>query len=449
MQPRATPSPPRLHGLRGRGRRLAGLVAAIVIAAACSPAVSSPTPGTSGAPTQGPTAAADCSELSFLAAEYTTATLPHWQQLIKDFEEANPGVTVNLQVSGFQFLHDLIAQRIGVGKPPDVIHTATIWLAEWVKAGAVEPIDSVFDTAFLDTFDQNALKNGALFDGKTWGLPVALGVRQFYYNKDLLRQAGLDPERPPRTWDELKSFAVQIKKRTGKFGYAWDGKGVEVFRNFGYYLWNHNPPGDYFNADGTAAWNSSAGIETLTFLTELIATGAVPDPTGILVREELQGLMKSGELAMGITGSWFVKDLVAAGIDFGVADIPTQDAGMESTPWGVTDTMFISSASPCKELAANFVKMMFEPERRLTFNKNDGLAPELTANASDPAFAQPPQFKPFVDRLPAARFDQLVPTYNRMMEELRTQIQLAYKGDLTPEKALNIAAENYNAAVGR
>src|SRR4029079_15440341 len=122
---------------------------------------------------------------------------------------------------------------------------------------------------------------------------------------------------PPATWDEFKKAVVAIKEKTGQFGYGYDGKGVQAFRYFGFFLWNAG--GDFFTADGKAAFNSDAGVKALAFLVDLAKTGATPDPSGSGI-EALEPMFLAGRLAMIAAGNYFATRVKsdAKDLDFAV-----------------------------------------------------------------------------------------------------------------------------------
>ena len=79
-------------------------------------------------------------KLSFMVAEYSPKTRPFWEAQVASFEAANPGVDVTLEVVNWQQMHDTTVQRIAAGAMPDLVNTATIWLPEWVEAGAIQEV---------------------------------------------------------------------------------------------------------------------------------------------------------------------------------------------------------------------------------------------------------------------------------------------------------------------
>lgn len=130
-------------------------------------------------------------KLSFMVAEYSAKTAPFWQKQVDSFKAANPGVEVTLEVVNWQQMHDTTVQRIASGAMPDLVNTATIWLPEWVKAGGIKEVsgDYVSDKVKADIVP-SLLELGASYEGKSWGLPIAVGGRGLFYNTDLMTQAG-------------------------------------------------------------------------------------------------------------------------------------------------------------------------------------------------------------------------------------------------------------------
>src|SRR5690242_20731270 len=93
--------------------RLLSAVAVTVVALA---------PGFAGVRSTGAASGAQ-GQISFIAAEYSTQTLPFWQTVIKNFEQANPGITVKLQMVGWQQMHDTTVRDIAAGQLPDLVNT--------------------------------------------------------------------------------------------------------------------------------------------------------------------------------------------------------------------------------------------------------------------------------------------------------------------------------------
>lgn len=388
------------------------------------------------------TAAPDDSELSgeltFMVAEYSPATQPFWEAQISSFEEAYPETNVTLEVVGWQQMHDTTAQRIAANDLPDLVNTATIWLPEWVESGAIRTVDnSILSDELREDFVPAVLTKGAEYEGELWGLPIAAAGRAMFVNSDMLAEAGVDI---PETWDEMSDAVAAVHDATGEFGYAFDGKGVQAFRYFGFFLWNNG--GDFFTESGEAAFNSAEGVEALQFLVDLAATEAVPDPTGTAL-EDLQPLFTAERLAMLIDGNFFVAQIndTAPDLTYQVAPVPVNE-GADPVTWGVTDTLVISKDAPA-DLAGRFIDHIYRAEARTEFDLNEGLLPVLQSQAGDEAFADD-NSQAWIAMLENARFDPLHPNYSQMQELLKNEIQAAIKGSKSPQQALDDAAAAFN-----
>lgn len=382
-------------------------------------------------------------EITFTVAEYSTNTLPFWEDVVQRCEAANPGLDINLESLAWQQAHDATAQRVAAGTFPDLLNTATIWLPEWIEGGALQPVsDELVPADIAADFVPALYEKGAVIDGVSWGLPMAAATRALFFNTDLFEAAGLDPSAPPTTWDEFRDAAVAIKEMTGEFGYGHDAKGVQAFRYFGFFLWNNG--GQFFDEEGNAAFNSPEGVEALQFFVDLNATGAMPDPTGTAIDVDLQPLFQAGKLGMMIDGNYLTAILAdtAPDISYGVAPTPVQSTDDAPVTWGVTDTLVIGKDADPAAVAA-VITCIYQPEVRTQFDVNEGLVPVLLSQVDDPAFADP-NTQAFIKTLETARFDPAHPKYTQMQELVKTAVQEAMLGT-SPQEALDAAAAAFDA----
>lgn len=426
------------------------LVTAALVASGCSTSTEGSASGggseaASAAPEAEASAAASSAapvtgKVSFMVAEYSPKTAPFWEKTIEACEAENPGVEIDLEVVGWQQMYDTTAQRIAADALPDLVNTATIWLPEWVEAGALQPVtDSLLSPELKADFVPALLEKGGEYNGEAWGLPIAAAARGMFYNKDLLAKAGLDG--PPATWADLQQYATAIKDATGEFGYAFDAKGVQAFRYFGFFLWNNG--GDFFDADGKAAFNSPEGVEALQYLTDMAESGAIPDPTGTAL-EDFQPLFQTGRLGMMIDGNFFDAAIAdkAPDLQYGVAPVPISGSDVQPVTWGVTDTLVVNKNTD-PALASVVLSCLYKPEVRTEFDTNEGLLPVLQSQVSDPAFADE-NTQAWIAMLGNARFDPLNANYAQMQELVKTAMQESLKGVKSPQQALDDAAAKFN-----
>jgi multiple sugar transport system substrate-binding protein len=382
--------------------------------------------------------------LTFLAADYSPRMTPFWQKAIADFEAKHPHAKVALEIVGWQQNHDTVAQRLAAGNLPDVVNTATMWIPEFVSSGGLQPIgEDMISPELRASFIPSILAKSAAYQGQIWGVSMVAHTRGMFWNKDIFKEAGLDPEAPPKTWAEFKSDILQIHSKTGKFGYGFDGKGVQAFRYFGIFLWNNG--GDYFTADGHAAFNSPEGIEALQFLVDLVKSGAVLDPTGTNM-EDVDAQFAGGRLGIIIDGAYttaYLRDK-APNLAYGVTTAPIAKEGKPNVVVGVTDALIVSKNAN-HALVRAFFDEAYTLARRTQFDRDESFLPVLTAELDLPDFKKPPM-NAFAATLADARWDPLHPQSGQMQELVKVAMQQAFTGT-DPKKALDDAADQFNALV--
>lgn len=382
--------------------------------------------------------------LTFMGADYSPRMTPFWEKAIAEFKAKHPKADVKLEIVGWQQNHDTVAQRLAAGALPDIVNTATMWVPEFVSSGGLQPVSQdMISPELRAAFIPSILAKGAEYKGEIWGMPMVAHTRGMFWNKDLFKAAGLDPEVPPKTWADFKKDVLAIHDKTGKFGYGFDAKGVQAFRYFGIFLWNNG--GDYFSKDGHAAFNSPQGVEALQFLVDLVKSGAVPDPTGTNM-EDVEAQFLGGRMGIVIDGGYFTATLRdrAPNIPVGISTAPSSREGVPNVVAGVTDALIVSKTAR-HDLVRAFFDVAFSLPRRTQFDHDESFLPVLSAELDLPEYKQPPLVS-FAQTLPGARWDPLHPNLGQMQELLKTAMQQAFAGT-DPKKALDDAASAFNALV--
>ncbi len=137
---------------------------------------------------------------------------------VRDFERQNPGIRVNTVFGGnYEENQAKVVAAIKAGNPPDTAILLSQQLYTLLSLDAIEPFDPYLakdpelKRAVQDFFP--AFMMNSTLDGKVYSLPFQRSTPILYYNKEAFREAGLDPERPPTTWDELVEYAKRLTKR--------------------------------------------------------------------------------------------------------------------------------------------------------------------------------------------------------------------------------------------
>lgn len=327
---------------------LSTLLVMALLLAAC-PAPAAPSTGSSGeaaAPaaeaTQAPEAEAAAPAE---AAGDEVVTIEYWQynfearvtamnQLIEMFEAENPNIKVvhNADIPYAEF-RDKIAASVPAGVGPDVASLFYGWQSAWIDAGYLVPLpEDAFPPMSIEA-EFSPMVQASFVDGVLYTLPTAVRTLALFYNKDLMEAAGLDPNSPPATLDELAEQAVQCTVRATNGDYEVEGFVTDLgaqdhhwfrevlVRQFG---------GQPYSDDGrTVLYNDDAGLQAwnylLAFKTEL-ETGdntLFTDSTNAFV---------SGKVCFHVDGSFRLGTLAANAPDmnFGVVELPTHN-GIQST----------------------------------------------------------------------------------------------------------------------
>src|SRR5699024_4515820 len=101
------------------------------------------------------------------------------------------------------------------GNPPELAVLFSIDLFTLIENDLIEELTPLFDDELLDDFYEGFMSNSQI-DDHVWSLPFQRSTIVLYYNKDAFEEAGLDPERPPETWDELVEYGEALTIDDGK-----------------------------------------------------------------------------------------------------------------------------------------------------------------------------------------------------------------------------------------
>ncbi|WP_225442567.1 ABC transporter substrate-binding protein [Paenibacillus lycopersici] len=272
------------------------------------------------------------------------------KEMIDEFNKQHPGIKLVTQAmpgsSGYdtQDLSKLTA-AIASGSPPDVVNLNGPFIMEVASRGILMPLNDLIDSSGFDLsrFYDYTIKEMS-FKGQVWGLPAGMDDRVLYYNKDMFKQAGLDPDKPPTTWDELLDYS---KKLTVPSGDSF--KQIGFLPNFGnswFYLYSIQNNGKFLDDEGKKVLlNSPENVAALDFMVkgyDLLGGAKKTNAYSSSFQSGANDPFLSGKLAMVINGNWVLSDLLrfSPNLNFGVAMPPTPTGGDFKTwsggwAWGV------------------------------------------------------------------------------------------------------------------
>lgn len=365
--------------------------------------------------------------------------------LVADFEKENPDIKVNAIYAGnYNDARIKALAALKSGQPAQTSVMFSIDIYELIEQGAIVAFDDVVktaeDKAWLKSFYPALMENGKT-QGKTWGIPFQRSTIVMYYNKDAFRAAGLDPESPPATWDELVSMGKKLTKKSGGNVEQWGA----MIPSTGYPYWMFGALAmqngqTLMNGDGNKTFfDAPATVQALQYWKDLgDKHGIMPSGTiewGTLRQNFLEG--KTAIMWHSTGNLTAVKD--SAKFDFGVAMLPANKR--RGTPTGGGNFYIFKKSSPEERAASlKLIKFLTQPERTAEWSMKTGYL------GTGPDAYKTKALMDYVKTFPPAAVarDQLefataeLSTYQtgRVRKLLDDAIQSALTGSKSPKDAL-------------
>ena len=372
------------------------------------------------------------------------------QSLVDRYNAEHPDVQVENVFVGFNDLLPKLQTAVTGGDAPDLAAGDLIWMPTLARSGAIVPVDGYAASAGIDLTDfYPAQLDASRADGQVYGLPVSTNNLQLFYNKDLFRQAGLDPEHPPATWDELRQMAKQCADPSagvsGMELYTEPGEGLTW--QFQVYLWQAG--GSFLTDDLTqAAFDTDAGRQALQFWVDLLKTdGSAPLSSW--------GAFGQGQSCMVMDGSWMVGIYSAdPPFDFGTASFPIPANGTPATNMGGEQLVVFDGDDAHEQAAAQFGAWLSSPDIQREWDQQTGFMPVRQSVANDPAYvdwvtANQPQLLPFVQGQASAHSRPAVADYPEVSDAFSRAMEQALVGDQSVDETLSAAATAVNQVLGQ
>lgn len=390
-------------------------------------------------------AGAQAGTVRVTVAEYSAKTGPYFEKVASDFEAANPGIDVQIEVVPWDSLQQKLTTDISAGTNADLSIIGTRWLLDFVSQDIAEPLDGYMDQAFKDRFIPTFL-TPSVMDDKTYGLPIAASARAMYYNRELFERAGI--ANPPATWAELEEAARKITALgDGVYGFGLQGKEIETDVYYYYAMWSH---GAEIVEDGKSGLATPQAAEAAKLYKRLIDENATQPGVTSYSREDTQNLFKQGRLGMVITAPFLSNQIrdEAPDLRYGVTGIPAGPTGDKGT-YGVTDSIIMFQNSQNKDEAFQFLDFLFQTPQRVAFTSNEGFLPVQKEESQDSYFTDNEDLKVFTSLLPDARFAPVIPGWEEIADITSNALQSIYLGQTEVEPALQDAAAKADAILAQ
>ncbi|KQX48910.1 extracellular solute-binding protein [Paenibacillus sp. Root444D2] len=380
----------------------------IVLLTGCSAGDSKPVPTPSANNTIAPQAAATTT-----ASNDEKVTIEYWQyqypakvelitKLIDDFQKKYPNITVKQTNFPYDQYNEKVATLVPAGKGPDVINLYYGWLPKYVSSGFLQPLpDSVFSEEKIKS-EFFPFVETAKLNGKYFAIPTAVRTLALFYNKDLFTKAGLDPSKPPATWDELITYGKKLteKDKNGQFvveGIAWQ-PGAQLHHWFRDALIYQAGGKDISDDRRQILWNESpAGLEAFKYLIDLSLVHQVG--TKDFYNDDITAF-KGGYAAMNIDGSFQLGGIKkdAPNLNYAIAPLPSyKDKATQVSFWANAITKNVQGKK--LEAATAFLQFLTSKEVQEQWAEKVGELPAKKEVALQDKYTKDEKLGPFISQL--------------------------------------------------
>ncbi|MEU8471846.1 extracellular solute-binding protein [Streptomyces sp. NPDC029006] len=382
---------------------------------------------------------------------------------VDEWNATHDRVKVRTEAVEFGGLLTTLMVRQAAGQGADILHPYCLWTGQLVRAGVLRPAPPEHAREITRGYRAAAV-GAASVGGTVYGYPTEVQTYALYYNKRLLRAAGVDG--PPRTWRELEEAAHRTTRRDRYGNTLVQGFGlstVDDATTVGQTLALLNAAGGTFvSADGRGTViDSPAGRAVFDLERRLVAAGA--SAPGVNVYKAFP----SGQAAMVVGAGWWTADLKtlmgAAYRDVGVAPLPLREAHDARATLATGFLLGVNTASEHPGEAWEFLRWLNTGKVRVPGAGKGATATRmsllqvsvgsLTGRADDMRAllgkGSDPNLRPFREALAYAVPEPNVPGAQQAKSLLRKNIEALWTGQRSTDEALRAIRRQVDQEVAR
>jgi multiple sugar transport system substrate-binding protein len=352
----------------------------------------------------------------------------HLPELVKEFESANPGVTVNVEAIPWDAAHNKYQTAIAGGSTPDVAQMGTTWMGDF--SDAFDAVPGQIDTA---GFFPGSVKSTQV-DGTAYGVPWYVDTRVVFYRKDLAEQAGYSSF--PTNWDDFKAMAKALQDKAGaKYGVQLPTGITDSFQFSLPFAWSNGA--ELTDKDGKWTVDSPEWVEAYQYLQSFFTDGiANPNPaTGAGAAESA---FVDGSAPMLISGPYEISELEKAG-GAGFADkyaVATLPKKKSATSFVGGSDLVVFKNSPNRDAAWKLVQWLSQPEVQVKWYQATGDLPSVQSAWKDASLSGDPKLAVFGEQLKDTNAPPSVTTWTQVSAAGDAALEQMVKAGKDPAEAL-------------
>ncbi|UCD15771.1 MAG: extracellular solute-binding protein [Candidatus Omnitrophota bacterium] len=319
-------------------------------------------------------------------------------------------------------------------------------LSSFIKAGHILDLTPVMkenanewkDSFYPQTLQTTVFEKGNFYDVKPgiYGVPIDTTLMQFVYNRELFKRAGLDPDKPPQTFDEFITYAQTIKDKLGVDGFIC-GWGEGWLLNCLATEWAINIMDEQRfiqTLEGKIPYTDEKWIQVFSLFEKIKDSGILAADITTMINKEAEDAFSKGKAAFSFNGSWSVNvyKQLSPELDYAFFSLP-KAANASFKIWGGAGSSFMVKAkSSNKDEAIKFLKWLTARKQQKFLIKNTNNLAAIKGCEQD----LPPILSPLTDNLDRLTHPNIWP-YNedsRVIEVMNKGLQQTVMGVKTPQE---------------
>ncbi len=366
------------------------------------------------------------------------------ESLVDEYNRTHSDIQIKLIFQGlYNETKTKLINALRTGDIPDISQVAIEYLDVFIADEKIEPInDLISEDDKTDILSQ--FWNGVTRDRGIYAIPFNQSVQVLYYNKSAFEKVGLDPEKPPKTWDDVIEYSIKLTKdfngdnTIDQWGVLISLEGV-----FGFTPLVRQVGGEFLNEDRTKAlFNSAEGLKVMKLIQDMVYKYKIM-PSNWTLFEGANAFL-GGKIAMG--------PITCAGIKFAEQNLPWE-LGIAPLPYIENKSVLLGGAglvisakqSYRRRASLSFIKWLTNKENCIKWHKETGYLP-LRKSAIESFelrsfHKENPNYKVPVDQLPYSRPPDFTPYLPQIDQIVRFAIEDIMINRENPAHVLDLAAK--------
>lgn len=196
--------------------------------------------------------------------------------IIEAFNKLHPNVTIDIQHLPWSGRYEKMLTAIAGGEAPNVVYLNDFQVPLFASTDNLVPMTDLYTVDELNAMYTEGSLNAISYNGTVYAMPILQNSLGYMYNVDLFKEAGLDPDNPPATWDELMDAAAKLTKTDAngeiiQAGIRYDLNRPSPITSIMNFVWQAG--GNILDENNNVIINSEASVKALNFVKSIFDNG--------------------------------------------------------------------------------------------------------------------------------------------------------------------------------